>query len=337
MSRPPLRRTPIFALACLLVLAAAPACRPDAPGDGPGAPADALGAAVQLPPEAEAISLLGDTLYPPLLPETVEGDRLARFQEAEEALNAAPQDADALIWKGRRTAYLGRYGSAIDIYSQALELHPGDPRIWRHRGHRYLTVRQFDAAIADFRRAVDLIAGQPDEVEPDGLPNPAGIPTSTLHFNVWYHLGLAHYLKGDFAAAAEAYAACAEVSKHPDSRVATAYWRVMTLKRLGRGAEADAILAEITPDAAVIESGGYLDLLLLHKGERTPEDLIGAGGGDATLESTTAGYGVGAWYLIAGDTARAREVFRRVVSGRDQWAAFGYIAAEAELARTGGR
>lgn len=334
MSRPPLCRTPFVALAAALFLALAPACGPDAPGD---APADAPGAAVQLPPEAEAISLLGDTLYPPALAETVEADRLARYQEAEEALSAAPQDADALIWMGRRTAYLGRYGSAIDIYSQALDLHPGDPRIWRHRGHRYLTVRQFDAAIADFRQAVDLIAGKPDEVEPDGLPNPAAIPTSTLHFNIWYHLGLAHYLKGDFAAAAEAYAACAAVSEHPDSRVATAYWRVMTLKRLGRGAEADAILAGITPDEAVIESGGYLDLLLLHKGERTPEDLIGAGGGDATLESTTAGYGVGAWYLIAGDTARARDVFRRVVSGRDQWSAFGYIASEADLARTGGR
>jgi tetratricopeptide (TPR) repeat protein len=238
---------------------------------------------------------------------------------------------------GRRTAYLGRYRDAIDIYSYAIGLHPDDARLYRHRGHRYVTVRELDAAIADFQRAVELTRGQPDEVEPDGLPNPRGIPTSTLQFNIWYHLGLAYYLKGDFEAAADAYANCAAVSIHPDSRVATAYWQVMTLRRLGRDAEADAVLAGITPDMDVIESGGYLDLLLLHKGERSVEDLIGPAGGDATLESTTSGYGVGAWYLLQGNEAEARRVFLRVLSGRDQWAAFGFIAAEAEIARLGGR
>lgn len=334
MTHPARRRNPAPASALLLLLALGAGCggegAPETPPTGDAAPGQ------EYAREVQAISLLGDTLYTPALPESVEAERQARYQEAEEALTANPGDADALIWMGRRTAYLGRYGSAIDIFGHALDLHPRDARIWRHRGHRYLTVRQFDDAIADLGQAVELVAGMPDEVEPDGLPNAAGIPTSTLQFNIWYHLGLAHYLKGDFTAAADAYAACADVSVHPDSKVATAYWRVMTLKRLGRDGEAEAILAGITPGLEVIESGGYLDLLLLHKGERTPDDLIGPGGAGATLESTTAGYGVGAWYLLAGDTARAREIFRRVVSGRDQWAAFGYIAAEADLARTGG-
>ncbi len=77
--------------------------------------------------------------------------------------------------------------------------------MYRHRGHRYITLREFDKAIADFNKAVELIEGTDDIVEPDGAPNAAGIPTSTLHTNIWYHLGLAHYLKGDFAAALLAY------------------------------------------------------------------------------------------------------------------------------------
>ncbi|NJD20807.1 MAG: response regulator, partial [Gemmatimonadetes bacterium] len=316
-----------------LLLTLASACAPEAgeggsPQTGGGAAADssrALG--------AEAISLLGDTLISPILPDTVEAERLAQYREAEEALAASPESADALIWLGRRAAYMGRYGEAIDVYTRALRLHPEDARLYRHRGHRHITIRQLDAAIADLRRAAELTAGKPDEVEPDGMPNAAGIPTSTLQFNVWYHLGLAHYLKGDFAAAAEAYAQCAAVSVHPDSKVATAYWQVMTLKRLGRDAEAERVLVGITPGIEVIESGGYLDLLLLHKGERTVEDLLGSEGADVTLESTTTGYGVGAWHLLQGDTARAVDVFRRVLAGRDQWAAFGYIASEAELAR----
>ncbi len=321
-----------FAAALLLALAAA--CAPEAPEGRSAPPADTPDGSPTAR-RAEAISLLGDTLVAPSLPETVEAERVARYRDAQEVLAADSGSADAWIWLGRRAAYLGRYGEAIDVFSQALERHPGDARLLRHRGHRHLTLRQFDAAIADLRRAAELTEGKPDEVEPDGMPNAAGIPTSTLQFNIWYHLGLAHYLKGDFAAAAEAYARCAQVSAHPDSKVATAYWQVMTLKRLGRTAEADAVLASVAPGMEVIESGGYLDLLLLHKGERSAEDLLRPGGAGVTLESTTTGYGVGAWHLLRGDTAQALEVFRRVVAGRDQWAAFGYIAAEAELARRG--
>ena len=329
-----MRRPSPFATSALLATLAA--CAPDAPEGGPAGTGADSAAGLSGTQRAEAVSLLGDTLLAPVLPETVEAERVARYREAEEALAADPGNADALIWLGRRAAYLGRYGAAIDVFSRGIELHPQDARLYRHRGHRYLTIRNFDAAITDLRRAAELTAGKPDEVEPDGMPNAAGIPTSTLQFNIWYHLGLAHYLKGDFAAAAEAYAQCAAVSVHPDSKVATAYWQVMTLKRLGRTAEAERVLGGITPGMDVIESGGYLELLLLHKGERSVEDLVGPGGADATLESTTTGYGVGAWLLIGGDRARAADVFRRVVAGRDQWAAFGYVAAEAEMARMGG-
>jgi hypothetical protein len=323
-------------LPVLFLVALMPACGAEAPVEEGAAAEGTSGAGQVLPGDAEAMSFLGEPLMAPRLPETVEAERQERLREAEAALEADPENADALIWMGRRLAYLGQYGNAIDLYGYALSLHPDDARLYRHRGHRYLSVRQLDAAIADFTKAVELTRGAPDEVEPDGLPNAAGVPTSTLQFNIWYHLGLAYYLKGDFAKAADAYADCAAVSVHPDSKVATAYWRVMTLDRLGRTDEAQAILAGISPDMEVIESGGYLDLLLLHKGEKTPEDIIGPSGQDVTLESTTAGYGVGAWYLINGDTTQAQSVFRRVLAGGDQWAAFGFIAAEAEMARLGG-
>ena len=125
-------------------------------------------------------------------------------------------------------------------------------------GHRYVSVRELDNAIADFRRAAELT---------DGLPNARGIPTSTLQFNIWYHLGLAHYLKGEFEEAAEAYEQCARVSEHDDSKVATAYWRYMTLDRLGRTDEAQRVLESVSEDMDLIESGGCLDLLLLFRGK----------------------------------------------------------------------
>ena len=63
--------------------------------------------------------------------------------------------------------------------------------MYRHRGHRYVSIREFDRAIADLEYAATLIEGTEDEIEPDGMPNAMNIPVSSLHSNIWYHLGLA--------------------------------------------------------------------------------------------------------------------------------------------------
>jgi tetratricopeptide (TPR) repeat protein len=73
-----------------------------------------------------------------------------KLDEARSRLSTDSLDAEYIIWYGRRTAYLGRYIEAIDIYTKGLALHPGNPRFYRHRGHRYITVRCFDKAIPDF-------------------------------------------------------------------------------------------------------------------------------------------------------------------------------------------
>lgn len=283
--------------------------------------------------DSQALSLLGEPLFAPRLAADARAEREENLAVALSDLERAPDDADALIWVGRRLAYLGEYRGAIERFSAGIEAHPEDPRFYRHRGHRYVTVREFDRAIGDFERAVSLIRGMPDEVEPDGLPNALGIPTSTLHFNTWYHLGLAHYLKGDFEAALEAYRACLEASDHPDSVVATTHWLYMTLRRMGRDDEAAAVLEGIHADMDIIESGAYLDLLLLYRGEKDADAVIPEGG--ESLQNVTAAYGVGNWHLYNGRTDEAAEVFRRIMTEEDQWAAFGFIAAEAELARAG--
>ncbi len=330
-------RSLTLSTALLLLVACQPDAAEEAASPGMEQPAPAQARAVSdtpdVPAGVQAISFLGDTLRAPELSGEVLEVYTARYQEAEDDLAQAPEDVDALIWMGRRTAYLGQYREAIDIFTHALTLHPEDARLYRHRGHRYLTVREPTNAVADFRRAVELIEGTPDQVEPDGLPNAQNIPTSTLHFNIWYHLGLAHYLLGDFEAAEEAYRACMDASVHPDSVVATSYWLYLTLRRLGRTEEADAVLADVHEDMEIIESTGYLDLLLLFKGERSLEDLVGPSGADATLQSTTTAYGLGAWHLVEGRVGEAETTFRRILEGRGQWAAFGYMSAEAELAR----
>ena len=138
-------------------------------------------------------------------------------------------NAEHIVWYGRRTAYLGNYKEAIDIYTRGMQLFPKDPRFLRHRAHRYITLRCFDKAIADLEKAKEMIMGKTDEVEADGLPNALNIPTTTLHFNIWYHLGLAYYLKGDFEKALYAYNQNMLVADNNDSYVATLNWLYITL------------------------------------------------------------------------------------------------------------
>lgn len=329
-------RTPIALLVVALVGAACTASdEAPPPASGDDAPVLEPAAGTPLPPGAEARSFLGEALAPPTLAPEVRDTYEARLAEAEQAFQRTPEDADSIIWLGRRQAYLGRYAEAIATYTRGLELHPSDARLYRHRGHRYLSTRRLDEAIADFQRAVELTRDQEDRVEPDGLPNALGIPTSTLHFNIWYHLGLAHYLKGEFEQALLAWNECLAVSRHPDSVVATTYWLNNTLRRLGMEERADSLLASLPPADEVLESGSYLDVLLLHRGDRTAEELLGPTGADATLASTTTGYGVGMWHYVNGRREQAYEIWEAVLTNRDQWPAFGYLAAEAEMARIG--
>ena len=258
--------------------------------------------------------------------------QLQQLADAEAALAANPDSADALIWVGRRQAYLGRYDEAIATFTRGIEKFPSDARFYRHRGHRFITTRQFPKAIADFDKAVALTRGTPDEVEPDGQPNAQNIPTSTLQTNIWYHLGLAHYLTGNFKAAARAYAEDLKINPNDDNLVAVTHWAYMTARRLGRDADARRLLEPITKDLKVIENGSYHRLLLMYKGEIPDAELMKTV--DAGLELVTTGYGVGNWHFYNGRQNEARRIWTKILAAKDQQAAFGYIAAEAEINRS---
>ncbi len=304
-------------------------------GGSPGTTADRaspeVSPSVDLPPGVEAISFLGDTLRAAELAPSVLAERAADLARAEAQLGADPNDPDPLIWVGRRMAYLGRYRKAIEIFSEGIQEHPEDARFYRHRGHRYITVRQLDRAIADLSRAAQLVAGEPDQTEPDGQPNERGVPVSTLQTNIWYHLGLARYLKGELENAAQAYRKGLEVAANPDMQVAFSHWLYMTYQRLGMEREASEVLGPISAGLDIIENQAYHELLLLYQGARTPEDLAPPPG-EATPASSATLYGLGNWHLYHGRAEEARAIFEAILNQADQWASFGFIAAEAEMA-----
>jgi tetratricopeptide (TPR) repeat protein len=279
----------------------------------------------------EAVSLLGRPLFRPEIGAESRAALEANLAEAQAAYDAAPQDPEALLWLGRRLAYLGRYRDAIAAFTRGVAEHPDDARFYRHRGHRYITVRDLDAAVRDLEQAARLVRGRPDEVEPDGAPNRFNIPRSTLQSNIFYHLALAHYLQGDFERALPVWIEALEVSDNDDMHVATADWLYMTYRRLGRDADAARVLEPIREDMEIMENDAYHRRLLMYRGAIPADSLLAMDSADP-VQLATYGYGVGNWFLYNGDRARAVEVFERILD-IPNWAAFGYIAAEAELAR----
>ncbi len=287
----------------------------------------------RVPPGAQAISFLGDTLRQFPLASATRERYERQLGEAKAAYDRAPLNADSIVWYGRRLAYLGRLREAIDVYTRGIAVHPDNPWLYRHRGHRYLSVRDLDGAVADLERATRLVAGAPDQVEPDGQPNAQNTPIGTLHSNIAYHLGLAYYLNGDYGRAADVYRRELADAKNDDRRVSTAHWLYMCLRRLGRDADAASMLIPFTAKMNVIENETYHRLMLMYKGEMTVDAVLPvSASGEMSVTDATAAYGIGNWHLYNKRRAEAERVFRQIVAG-GQWGAFGYIAAEKELAR----
>lgn len=280
-------------------------------------------------PIIETTSLNGEGLVrPDFDPETSE--RLtANLREAIENFNENPDDPESIIWVARHTAYLWRYQDAIYILTDGMNDYPNDARFYRHRGHRYITVREFDKAIDDLKKAAELIKGKEDEIEPDGAPNAANIPVSTLHFNIYYHLGLAYYLQNNYSQAAEQFKNALNVARNSDTRVSAFDWLYISMRKSGRVDDAATLLQDFDTNIDVIESQSYLSRIKVYKGELAPEALMSA---ENDLNILTQGYGLAQFYLFQGDSAKSTELLEKVLD-TNYWAAFGYIAAEADLYR----
>lgn len=275
----------------------------------------------------QGVSLLGQPL---LVPANIHPTAAQNLAEAKATYTKTPNNVDAIIWYGRRTAYTGDYRAAIKIFSDGIKKHPNEARLYRHRGHRYISLRELDAAIADFTKASELIDDTKNAVEPDGIPNAKGIPVSTTHGNIWYHLGLAYYLKHDFEKALWAYKHARATGNSPDNIVSTTHWLYMILRRLGRISEAQNIVSNISEDMPVIENFAYHQLCLFYKGDWSLERLLAENNGGP--QGAGMAYGIANWHTYSDETEAGRKLLHKILEKPQNWAAFGYIAAEADIA-----
>jgi len=274
-------------------------------------------------------SLLGQELPEKSLSRVEQMKRERNLNQARNNFETNPDSLENIIWYGRRLAYLGKYLESIEVYTMGLGRFPESYALLRHRGHRYITIRQFDKAIEDLTRAAFYVRDVDLEIEPDGIPNRLNKPLSNNKFNIWYHLGISYYLQGNFDKAISSFKKCMEASNNNDLIVATTNWFYMTYQKIGNTEAAQELLKTIDPKIRPIENQKYLDLLLLYKGINLPGKLLNNNTNSNNSIDPTVGYGLGSWYLNQGQVETAKDIFEQVLRN-PAWDAFGYIATEVE-------
>ena len=227
---------------------------------------------------------------------------------AQQALAAEPRSVERIIQLGVAQSGARQFREAIATFTRGLAIAPNDPVLYRWRGHRYLSVRDHDRAMADLARGGRL---------------------DSTSYGINYHLGVLRYLRGDFVGAASAFARAQPRAPDAGELAGSTDWLWMALQRAGRGAEAQAMLAR-RPDS-LATTVAYAQRLRLYRGEIGPEQVLTPA--DTTdVAVATLSYGVGNWFLVRGDTTAARRWFRRSIASGG-WPAFGFMASEAELRR----
>ena len=269
----------------------------------------------------ETITLLGDTLISPVIKE---GKSLDEFKSAQKIYFNNEDNSESLIWYGRRAAYLGYYQKSIDLYSEGIKKYPDDARFYRHRGHRYISTRQYDKAIKDFRKAIGLIDEKVDQIEPDGLPNKKNIPLTTLNGNIWYHIGLAYYLTNDMNNALKAFSNRSVSHKYDDNIVSSAHWLYMINRRLGDIEGADRIIDKVNSEMDIIENMSYHQSCLFYKGELKESEIV---------IDDVALYSLANWYMYQkNDTLNAKKYYQKLLKNGNPYS-FAFIAGESDWIR----
>ena len=229
---------------------------------------------------------------------------------ATAALNADPRNVQRIIALGVAQSGARQFREAIETFTRGLAIAPNDPMLYRWRGHRYLSVREFDKSMADLTRGYQL---------------------DSTNYGVLYHLGVLRYLKGDFNEAAALFGMSQPRAPDGGERAGSTDWLWMSLSRAGRAAEATAMLAT-RPDSLPTPPGyAYVSRLKLYRGELSPNALFSPAD-TADVQVATLNYGLGSWYLVHGDTAKATAAFERAVASGG-WPGFGFMVSEAELLR----
>src|SRR4051812_16157629 len=141
---------------------------------------------------------------------------------AERALAADPRNIQRFIELGTAQAGARQMQEAVQTFTRAMAVAPNDPMVYRWRGHRNISVRNWDQAMADLTKGYGL---------------------DSTNYGILYHLGVLRFLRGDYNGAADAFRRAQPRAPDAGELAGSVDWWWMSLSRAGRTGEATAMLA----------------------------------------------------------------------------------------------
>lgn len=242
---------------------------------------------------------------------------------AKAVMAVAPEREDSYSWLGRRYGYLGDFPKAIEVFSEGLKKFPDSYKLYRYRGRHLARNYQFDQAISDYRNAVRLIKDKPDTYEPNGIANALDLTISTFKQNIPYYLAQTSMATGDYETVLSGMDEAINVPvpfAYMEELIPVSMWKYLALRKLGRHAEAEAVIAPIPDEYDLIENDTYHNAVNYLKGLYTRDEFL----------KTADGLGK---YVIAmkdhfeGDNESAAKLWTEITNASPR----GYWPAEVEL------
>jgi hypothetical protein len=205
---------------------------------------------ILVPRGAQAVSLLGDTLWSVPVPVDEGANRVRLLHDARLRVNARPGSFEPMLELAYRTSGVGRLREAVALYTDAGYLGITDARVYVRRGELYLRLRYLGGAVSDLRLANRLLL-QGNQVdlflEPNGQMRAVHMPfTSNLL------LGAAYLARGEWPRAREALVEARRQARAPADTLAAERWLALVAVRSGRP---DEITTELPRDLWELEAG----------------------------------------------------------------------------------
>ncbi|MGI9204751.1 MAG: tetratricopeptide repeat protein [Woeseiaceae bacterium] len=270
-------------------------------------------------------SLIGTPLREPNWSAATKAKLEKDLEIARAVMDIAPEREDSYIWLGRRLGYLARYGDAIDVFTKGLERFPDSYKLLRFRGRHLARHREFDRALADYRRAALLVENVQDSYEPDGIINARHQYLGSYRANIHYYLGQTSWAVGEYGDVIEGMERSSNepLVQHGDRRVATTYWRYLAHRKLGQEEAARNLVAEFPEDLELLENHTYYEGVLFFKGVLAEHELL-------PRADSIAKFAIAMEHHFNGNEDIATRMWREIVTD----AAQGFWPAESELRST---
>lgn len=281
--------------------------------------------AAQVP---EAIAFNGDSLFQIPVDSAVLAKYTVLIEKYLKEENLTEEDY--INW-GNAYASIYQFNNAIKVYNDGLSHSPDSYKLLRYRAHRQLSIRKVNEAIDDLHKALTYL-NNTDSVELEYQPD--GTVSGSYEYWIYYHLGLANLLNGNYDEAISAYKNCILTSVTGVNKAGATYWLYNSFQKAGEVQNAEELINNFVFDEGTDMMHSYSVRILMLQGKKAPEELLDMEAKQNAQEwgkkEVSVAYEVANWYIRHNQVEKGMAIHRKTLQS-PHWSAWTYLVTEKEF------